>query len=299
MIDVWSSAGVGLPKQMPALEHIPLPCDEEIFLSLEPGDSALQSRASSASSLLAQMITLNRILVEINEVNQRTVAGNAGGVVLENTIMELSKKLDDWHRGLPPFMHDNFANLQHYAAEGLGRIFVAVYLGYYHFGQLLFYQFLHSDCHDTVLNAEFYANKCKTYAESLCEIIYSARDIPGCEVQYTMVGHILVIASTVQIHTLLFSDNEDQISAARKRLEKNFEILSQLRIYWPTLDISFTRLRAFHQACRDSMDESFRLDQWMLRFLYQFAEPVSDKVVGQSPDWRVWSWDSIEFSPHN
>ena len=297
MIDVWSSAGVRLPKQMPSLDNIPLPCDEEIFLDLKRGDFASEYHSPSSSSLLAQMIRLNRILVEINDVNQRTVAGQAGGVILENTIMELSNKLDDWHAGLPPFLHDNATNLQRYASRGLGRIFVAVYLGYYHFGQLLFYQFLHGDCHSTVLSAQFYANKCKAYAESLCEIIYTAHDIPGCEVKYTMVGHIMVIASTVQIHTLLFSENESQISAARRRLERNFEILSQLRQYWPTLDISFTRLRVFHQACRDSMDESFRLDQWMLRFLYEFAEPVSDKLVGQSPDLRVWSWENIGFSP--
>ena len=298
MIDVWSSAGVRLPKQMPSIDNIPLPCDEEIFLRLKHGDLVPQEfQSSSQSSLLAQMIKLNRILVEINEVNQRTVAGHTVGVILEDVVMELSNKLDDWHAGLPLFMHDNTTNLQRYAAQGLGRVFVAVYLGYYHFGQLLFYQFLHGDCHSTVLSAQFYANKCKAHAESLCEIVYAAHSIPGCEVQYTMVGHILVIASTVQIHTLLFSDSEAQISAARRRLERNFEILSQLRKYWPTLDVSFTRLRAFHQACRDSMDESFRLDQWMLRFLYEFAEVVSDKVVGASPEMGAWSWGDIGFSP--
>jgi hypothetical protein len=283
---------------MPSIDNIPFPCDEEIFLRLEHGDLVPHEfQSSSPSSLLAQMIKLNRILVEINEVNQRTVAGHTVGVILEDVVMELSNKLDDWHAALPPFMHDNTTNLQRYAAQGLGRVFVAVYLGYYHFGQLLFYQFLHGDCHSTVLSAQFYANKCKAHAESLCEIIYAAHSISGCEVQYTMVGHILVIASTVQIHTLLFSDSEAQISAARRRLERNFEILSQLRKYWPTLDVSFTRLRAFHQACRDSMDESFRLDQWMLRFLYEFAEVVSDKVVGASPEMGAWSWGDIGFGP--
>lgn len=84
--------------------------------------------------------------------------------------------------------------------------------------------------------------------------------------RYAVVGHIIVIASTVQIHTLLFSEPTEQISAARRRLERNFEILSQLRTYWPTLDICFTRLEAFHKACRSSIYESFRLDQWVLRF---------------------------------
>ena len=68
--------------------------------------------------------------------------------------------------------------------------------------------------------------------------------VPDCDVRYTMVGHIMVISSTVQIHTLVLSDNEVQISAARRRLERNFEIMNELRTYWPTLDIALTRSRA-------------------------------------------------------
>jgi hypothetical protein len=301
MIDVWSSTGVRLPRQMPTLENLPLPLDEVAFLNLKPGDpfppdSNTPSRPQA--SLLAEMVKLNRVLHEINSLNEQTVSGQTDGISLENHVMDLSNKLSSWHSSIPLSMHDTPGNLQYWASHGLGRMFVAVYLGYYHFGQLLFYQFLHGDCHSTVLSAAFYAQKCHSFAESLCEIVYTAHSTPGCDVQYTMVGHILVIASTVQIHTLLFNDNEEQISEARRRLEKNFEILSQLRGYWPTLDVSFTRLRAFHQACRDSMDESFRLDQWMLRFLSEFAEPVSDKVMGQSPDARLWSWENIGSSPN-
>jgi hypothetical protein len=301
MIDVWSSAGVRLPRQMPVIESMPLPMDDVVFLGLKQGESlasALDRRSASGSSpLLAQMIKLNRILLEINSLNERTVSGATSGIVLENEVMDLSNALDEWHNSLPPFMHDNPRNLQRYASQGLGRMFVAVYLGYYHFGQLLFYQFLHGDCHDTVLSARFYADKCKAHAESLCEIIYTANSIPNCDVQYTMVGHILVIASTVQIHTLLFSDNEMQIVAARRRLERNFEILSHLRSYWPTLDICFTRLQAFHKACRNSMDESFRLDQWMLRFLSEFAQPVDDRVMEAAAPMPVWSLENIGLSP--
>jgi hypothetical protein len=301
MIDVWSSTGVRLPRQMPGLESMPLPMDDVAFLSLRQGEPLAttfdQGSTSASSPLLAQMITLNRILLEINSLNERTVSGATSGILLENEVMHLSNALDEWHNSLPPFMHDTPVNLQRYASQGLGRIFVAVYLGYYHFGQLLFYQFLHGDCHDTVLSASFYADKCKAHAESLCEIIYAANSIPNCDVRYTMVGHIMVIASTVQIHTLLFSDNEIQIAAARRRLERNFEILSQLRNYWPTLDICFTRLQAFHKACRNSMDDSFRLDQWMLRFLSEFAEPVDDRIMDGSASTTVWSLENIGHSP--
>lgn len=236
-------------------------------------------------------------------------------------------------------MHDTPENLAYWATRGLGRMFIAVYLGYYHFGQLLYYQFLHHtsstnttpsspssnnnpsypllppSTHETFTH---YASLCKSHATSLCTLVYASHTPsalhPACDVQYTMVGHILVIASTIQIHTLLFSASAPAIAAAKERLERNFQILSQLRVYWPTLDVSFTRLRAFHKACRDSMDESFRLDLWMLRFLSEFAVPVDDKVVGVggglggglgtgggglglqmgSPDMGVWSWENIE-----
>ena len=39
------------------------------------------------------------------------------------------------------------------------------------------------------------------------------------------------------------------------------------------------------------------VDVWMLRFLSEFAEPVDDKVVGASPDQRVWSLENIGGSP--
>lgn len=299
MIDVWSSAGVNLPEQMPKLENVPLPIDEVAFLIFRRGSVQspnFNADISSTSSLLAQMIKLNRILAAINSLNLRTVAGTSTYDMLESEVMSLSNALDEWHDNLPPYMHDTPSNLQRYAAQGLGRMFVAVYLGYYHFGQLLFYQFLHGDCHSSILSATFYASKCKAHAQALCEIVYAAHSVPGCDVQYTMVGHILVIASTVQIHTLLFSDNEEQISAARTRLERNFAILSQLRTYWPTLDICFTRLRAFHRACRNSMDEPFRLDRWMLKFLSEFAEPINDKVVSSTAD-LAWSLENIGTSP--
>jgi hypothetical protein len=280
---------------MPVLESMPLPMDDVAFLNLEQRE-ALPWTLDHGSSLLAQMIKLNRILLEINSLNERTVSGATSGVVLENEVMGLSNALDEWHSILPTSMHDTPSNLQRYASQGLGRMFVAVYLGYYHFGQLLFYQFLHGDCTGTVLSARFYADRCKAYAESLCEIIYAANSIPNCDVRYTMVGHIMVIASTVQIHTLLFGENETYIAASRRRLERNFEILSQLRAYWPTLDICFTRLQAFHKACRNSMNESFRLDQWMLRFLSEFAEPVDDRTTDRSVT-EVWSLENIGCSP--
>lgn len=301
MIDVWSSTGVNLPRQMVHDDSILLPVDEASFLSWRHGeihDQNIEIDQSRQSSLLAQMIKLNRILMEINDAIKRTVEGGADTIVLEETVTYLSLKLDVWYNDLPEIMRDTPDNFTFWASQGLGRFFAAVYLGYYHFGQLLFYQFLHEDCHNEIPGAHFYADKCKEHAANLCKIVYTANSTPGCSVLYTMIGHILVVASSVQIHTLLFGSNEDEIAAARTRLERNFETLSQLRNYWPTLEVCFARLRTFHEVCRKNMDSSFRMDRWMLRFLSEFAKPVEEKEMdGSMPE--LMSVANVGVSPQN
>lgn len=289
MVDEWSSTGIQVPKQIaipPA--DVPLPMEEMAFLQLrnyDLADTVAQDDfpSSSSSSLLAQMIVLNRILADVNRLNRN--AADAGTMALAPGEVEaLSQRLDDWETQLPEFIRDDPSNLAHYAAQGLGRTYVAVYLGFYHFGQLLFYQYLHNSTSTTTSssdqqpqNTQRLAQKCKDHAAKLCNMVYMAHQTPGCDVLYNMVGHVLVIASTVQIHTLLFSSDDDEIAAAKQRLEYNFEILLKLRSLWPSLDYCMMRLQAFHKACRNSMETSFKLDRWMLKFLSEFAKPVDDK----------------------
>lgn len=128
------------------------------------------------------------------------------------------------------------------------------------------------------------ANRCKYFSAKLCNIIYAFSETPGCDVLYNMIGHVVVIASTVQIHTLLFSPDVTEIAAAKDRLERNFTILLRLRELWPSLDMRMIRLQKFHKACRTSMKTSFKLDRWMLKFLSEFAKPVDERPSGdQNP----------------
>lgn len=292
MVDEWSSTGVQVSKQIPApAEDVPLPMEEMAFMQLRNHDTidTIETddfESSSSSSLLAQMIVLNRILADVNRLNQQAVETGSLALTMDE-VESLSERLDDWEAELPEFMRDDPSNLVHYAAQGLGRIYVAVYLGFYHFGQLLFYQYLHASTEDPDPGSPTHhlAKKCKDHAANLCNITYMAHQTPGCDVLYNMVGHVLVIASTVQIHTLLFSSDDDEIAAARQRLENNFEILMKLRSLWPSLDFCMMRLQAFHKACRSSMETTFKLDRWMLKFLSEFAKPVDDKPQGG--DWIV------------
>lgn len=99
-----------------------------------------------------------------------------------------------------------------------------------------------------------------------------------------MVGHALVVSSTVQLHILLFSDNESDVDAARHRLERNFLILCGFQNLWRTIDHSFGRFREFHEACVrtkanfDNPSNTFRLDRWMIGFLMEFSRPIEQRT---------------------
>ena len=285
MIDIWSATGVRLPRQMSKNDRIPAPEDEISFLAMKPGGtpSPISNLTSSASCLWAQMIPLADLFGEIHDLNDRVVREPMDSTLLQETVSNISAKLDTWLIRLPAALQSTSTNLQRFAAKGFGRTFVALHLGYHHYCQLLYYQFLHDDCHDLYVMAKPWAQRCKDHATALSRLLAEAFDTPGCECLYIMVGHILVIGSSVQLHTLLFGTDATQISQARTILEHNFEMLMRLRAYWPSLDVSMARLRSFHNACRASMETSFRMDQWMLRFLLQHGSSLSEKEIGVIP----------------
>lgn len=303
MIDVWSSDGMNLPRQMTRRHDVPLPMDEEAFLSLDvdnqPSPEAF-TNAERDDSLLAQMIKLNTILLEVNDYMKDLTASTIS-FISEERVDVLSQKLDSWLVALPVGMRDNPENLQYFASKGLGRFFVAIYLGYYHFGQLLFYQYLDEQQRGLASSPKVQegARKCKEHAMSLSRIIDTAMETPGCDVKYTMVGHITVVASSVQIHTLLFETVEKEIEDARSQLERNFNNLVSLRKYWPALEVCFSRLKTFHELCLQSIDTSYRMDRWMLRFLTEFARPIEaeERHDGENSDldFNTWLENTIGF----
>ena len=218
MVDVWSSRGVGVARALAPRPDITYPMEETVFHQLRRDEYDLPSPTSmqeSSASLLTQMIKLNAILFEVSLLNERAAAEFQLGVDHHAAVENLTIQLETWYNNLPLGLQDTHANLTRYAALGLGPMFVAVYLGYYHYGQLLYYPYLHGDSYQDTVHARYYADKCKAHSIGLCEILYRAYSTPSCEVYYTMVGHVLVISSTVQLHILLFSAEEVQIRAAR------------------------------------------------------------------------------------
>ncbi|KAH7405634.1 fungal-specific transcription factor domain-containing protein [Phaeosphaeria sp. MPI-PUGE-AT-0046c] len=288
MVDVWSSTAVRLPRIMPPNNDMPLPMDDLAFNAMrshfEP--DLLHEASGPASALFAEMLKLNRILSRIIDFNQACVTEHLEGSSLINGVRALSRDLDMWLGSLPEHLRDTPVNFRYFASQGLGRMFAAVYLGYYHYGQLLNYQFLSSTLEEPSEFSE-HADKCKHFAARLCSLVYRSQSTSGSDVLYSAVSHILVIASTVQIHTLLFSGDESEIRISKVRLERNFEILLRLRTYWPSVDGAMSRLRAFHQTCLQSKETSFVLDRWLLRFLVQFAPHMELEPRDNDPDYEA------------
>ncbi|KAJ9608211.1 hypothetical protein H2200_007199 [Cladophialophora chaetospira] len=300
MVDVWSSRGVGVARSLAPRSDVAYPMEETVFHQLRREQLDLPSPTSmeeSSASLLTQMIKLNAILFEVSLLNERAASEFQLGEEHHAAVEALTIQLDTWYENLPIGLQDTHANLSRYAALGLGPMFVAVYLGYYHYGQLLYYPYLHGDSYNDTVQARYYADKCKTHSIGLCEILYRAYSTTGCEVYYNMVGHVLLIASTVQLHILLFSPDEVLIRAARSRLERNFEILTRLQTFWPTLDVSFTRFRDFHKACQKYKETSFRMDKWMLQFLFEFAKPIGERDPDNLAELIPWSLQDLGFTP--
>lgn len=269
---------------------------EKRFRKLSPKVPPTERRVASASgrvcgplanapldSLIAHSVTVNLIFSQVDDTNSRAVSGELQGTQLIQAVELVSQDLDRWASNLPARMRNTPENFAYWTREGFGNIFAVLHMNYYHLCQLLFYQFLHGSA-DPHLTSQC-VKKCRRYATHVCDLIHLASETPGAELLNSIVGHVLTIASTVQLHIFLFSGDEAEIQNARRLLERNFQFLTRLKLYWPCIDISFSRFEAFHQACSRSQDDSqFRMDRWMLKFMLEFATPLTERCLDDDDD---------------
>ena len=275
-----------------------MPMDESTFTQLQPEDTSdPPSPTSSSGSLFAHMIQLNQLLYRILMFNTQVVSKSLEETSIEAMTAELSRSLDDWYADVPDYMRFTPQNLASWAGKGCGRTFAILHINHNYAGQLLYFRYLYL-CQDSIPSSSLeqspkqqYASRCKDHADGLCSVIHHANETPDSDVMYPLMAHILVIASTTQLFTLLFSPNGSETAQAKRRLERNFEILTLLQKYWPNLDASFSKFRAFHQHCLRHKDETFRLDMWMLRFILDYARPIDER--DESGGEEVWSFAGL------
>ncbi|KAE8151581.1 hypothetical protein BDV25DRAFT_152471 [Aspergillus avenaceus] len=295
MIDIWSSMGLGLSRQFEFVEILPFPLDEQDFLSIRETQPLAKS---SSRGLWAEMVMLARIWAGIHQLNRASADGLLVLSEVEAETQKLADELQAWSDRLHPSLQESHANLERYTRLGLGNAYAALHLGYHYYHEVLFYQFLGGPVHSESHSRQQWRIKCQKHAVAFCDLLYHCRALGQCQCVYVMVGHMLVITSTVYIHTLLFGD-EEQKPLVRHRLVRNFKILTELQTFWAALDMALLRLQIFHNACMQSIDRSFCMDRWLLRFIQHGSsiterplpdvEQSNDRSDRQSAtDW--WNW---------
>ncbi|KAH7000686.1 fungal-specific transcription factor domain-containing protein [Ilyonectria destructans] len=289
MIDIWSSTGLRLSRELTFPNDIDLPAEEGAFLCLTHSSEPV----SAPSGIWAEMATLACLWAKIQDLNMASVNDGLHSHKLREAVDDLSSQLKQWKSSIPDFLVESLSNLDHYASLGLGSAFAALHLGYHYYSQVLFYQFLAGNDQSSSVPAEEYAKRCKEHAKGFCDLLYLSEDTRDSECIYVMVGHMLTITSTVYLHMLLFSSTDDEIPYARRRLEKNFETLTKLQRYWVMLDKTLNRLQVFHNACTQSIEQTFRMDRWMLKFILEYGRSMPERfaqpmvIQGDTPTWEV------------
>lgn len=297
MADRWSSSSLGLPPQIRDTDlAVDLPMDETLFESLTPDETNLNS--SWKPGIWAHKISLVRLFGPIQDLNHRSVYGNVSPEELESSVASLSRLLENWECTIPHDVRMNTENLQRHIQAGHGGAFVALHLGFHHYATLLYFRFLEPGASSSPF-AALYRTKCKFHASSYSELVKLARQKENCEVIYPTVGHMAVVSSSVLLHTLLFSEDEN-LQDVRDALNANFEAILELRRYWPNTGPMVRLPSANHLACASKQTDRFqihrlvtfqnfcllsndyrthKLDGWMLRFLIEYSLPLGEKDV--------------------
>lgn len=154
----------------------------------------------------------------------------------------LTQRLENWAEALPGELKYNIVNLTSFANKGLGRTFLSMHIGYYHFRQMLYFPFLDPRAGRSTSAPADGVAQCKNSAAMVSEIFQYAMRFQNCELDYYIYGHIAVTSSCVHLHTLLLSEDPAELWMARQRLVSNFEYLMSLKILWPVVNPSVSEL---------------------------------------------------------
>jgi hypothetical protein len=273
MIDRWSSAGLGTPRQLERQETQQLPLDEYDFYRVAVG----QQRWDSPTKLgmWAYMIFLAELFGPITDLNHLIASGKASEEHVSSQVVTLFSNLQRWQDNLPRTFRLNSENLTFHKTRGHGRTFVALHLGYFHYATLLSFHFLDQSSASLPF-AETYAERCRQHASAFSDLLKTSYELDA-QGMHNIVGHMTVVSSSVLLHTLLFG-SEDQLPSAKRQLESNFNILIRLKAWWPSVAQMTDRLFLFQRVCLRTVDNhTHKIDHWMVKFLLEHAILLEDK----------------------
>lgn len=233
MMDIWSSAGLGIPKQLDRAFRPQSLMPESDFQDLESAQD-ITVQVGSSPGLWVHMISLVQIFTGVQDFHKRLLDPLSDETATDQMAADLSVMFDRYLAGLPKDASLTDSNLENHVQRGSGQTLIALHLGYHHYATLLYFPYLER----AGLNADrssHFADRCKHHAASLSDIIKLSMERPSCEAQYHIVGHMTTISSSVLLYTLLFG-GDAEVDPARARLHVNFAKLMELSRLWPGTD---------------------------------------------------------------
>lgn len=315
----WHAARALIPKQLMTSPTFKRPLEEETYKKMrhddlpgEQSEARINTLGLRQCGLWTWMLPLSEFHDQVMRLNDEIVQNIVTDFDVRGRVREISQQLDRYLQSLPEHLKHTSENKERHASRGLGREFAILQLNYHHQCQMLYYQFLNKKSESpeggTDHEAAMYAARCKTHATALSQVMWDTNSCPGMECLWSPVnGHLLVVASSVLLYSLLFDTDDESIARAKKLLEQNFIMLLQFRKHWSLVELSMSRLRAFHRACQmNSTQKNFDMDRWMIYFLNRYdanvSERYSDGVYGEvnihtRTDPALWKESTGQNSP--
>lgn len=305
-MDMWHASRCQYPRQVRTDSNIPKILEEKSFVQLRSQVSTDGTQIPAAVNLGADRNGLWSTMLPLSEIHSRIVHLN---YVLCNQnedrgaqpgcVEEIAEELLSWHHELPQRLRYLPSNIARHKKDNLLREFNVLHILYHFQFQLLYYQYLQRDRGADLDSAkaqdrETYVTRCKAHAIAMSEIFWAANSEKGTECFWSPVnGHLLVVASSIHLHTLLFDSDADRTATTKKLLEQNFTMLLQLQEYWPSLEYSMMRLKAFHRTCLLNTEpgETFNMDDWTAQFLNRYHMPVKDRCNSSTLKEKFGGWD--------
>lgn len=311
MMDIWNSARDGRPRQLTATQDYSKPSVEDAFEDLDlevkmiPGSHMCTFRHRG---IWSEVVELTETLAEVMQVIKTWVEQPYGSIQAAVRIQQLASQLNDWNRNLPEGLQNTLENREQFRILGRGREFAVLHLIFHYQCLILYFPYLakHSDTDvGSAATKPFdepsreYADYCKAHARALSELMWTTNTTSGMECLWSPVnGHLLVVASTVHLYSLLFDQSPTGVPHSKTLLEQNFVMLLQLQKYWPTLKCSLIRLQAIHKACERGYGlRIFEMDAWMLDFLSNYNCDVTERFAAMDPtEHTVEMFDEIPWA---
>ncbi|KAL4924288.1 Zn(II)2Cys6 transcription factor [Aspergillus undulatus] len=215
MMETWDCVQAQLPAQLQSNPQFPRPLEESVFSSMRcsqeqdrPADCQIAQRGPQGSGIWSLILPLTEMHGLVVRLNDQLTHGTFSQSEIHAQVESLSCKLESWLGSLPRSMRNTPSNRKMFSDQGLLQEFINMHLLYHHQSQLLYYQFLHQAVSSEEgprddPESKKYAGLCKLHATALSEIMWDMNLANTPCVWSPLNGHLLVIASSVHLHSML------------------------------------------------------------------------------------------------